>query len=166
VPPLGREEIHVNPPTVHHQRGYLPAPIIFATGLVAGGLLKLVSPLPLLDGPARWAVGLALNVVGLAFGFAALAAMRRMRTSPVPFKPTTALVAAGPYRISRHPMYVAMLLNYAGLAVLFHAPWSLLLTPLVIVALWTRTMRHEERYMAERFGADYEAYRSRVRPWL
>jgi protein-S-isoprenylcysteine O-methyltransferase Ste14 len=45
-------------------------------------------------------------------------------------------------------------------------PWALT-GPLVFVAYITRfQIQPEERVMADKFGADYLAYRSRVRRWI
>lgn len=76
------------------------------------------------------------------------------------------LVTGGVYRLSRNPMYTGLAVFYLGLVLVFGSWWPLLLWPLVIVAVWRLVIRPEERYLSERFGADYTAYRSSVRRWL
>jgi protein-S-isoprenylcysteine O-methyltransferase Ste14 len=73
---------------------------------------------------------------------------------------------SGPYRISRNPMYLGLVLLYGGLACVFAIGWALpLLVPLI---LYTQvgTIVPEERYLERSFGESYRAYRSRVRRWL
>jgi protein-S-isoprenylcysteine O-methyltransferase Ste14 len=44
--------------------------------------------------------------------------------------------------------------------------WSLVLVPVGVAALLWGAIRPEERYLSAKFGADYDAYRARVRRWL
>jgi protein-S-isoprenylcysteine O-methyltransferase Ste14 len=44
--------------------------------------------------------------------------------------------------------------------------WALLFVPLGVAALRWGAIGPEERYLASKFGADYEAYRTSVRRWL
>lgn len=46
-----------------------------------------------------------------------------------------------------------------------NARWSLVALPGVFAAVDRGVIRGEERYLAGRFGADYEAYRLHVRRW-
>ena len=44
--------------------------------------------------------------------------------------------------------------------------WPLLVFPAVLLAMLRLVISREEEYLAARFGADYAAYRSRVRRWV
>jgi protein-S-isoprenylcysteine O-methyltransferase Ste14 len=147
-------------------RGHLPAPLVFAGGYLAGLGLQWALPIAALEGAPRWIAGSAPVVVGLAIGLWARGLMVRRGTSPNPFKTPAALVIEGPYRWSRHPMYVSRVLIFGGIAILFRVTWALVLMPAVMALLYLRTMRSEERLMTELFGESYTAYRARVRPWL
>ena len=56
---------------------------------------------------------------------------------------------------------------YLGASLLVNSVWLLLLLmmPLLLVMRWGVNLR-EERYLSERFGAAYVAYKSGVRRWL
>jgi len=99
----------------------------------------------------------------LAFG-GGLFVERRLR--PLALVPATRLVAEGPYRLSRNPMYVGVLALYLGLCLLTNLAWALLfgLLPLAALVLWI--VPSEERYLERRFGDDYREYRRSVRRWL
>lgn len=107
------------------------------------------------------AVGVSLDAIALLHFF-------RRRTTVNPLKPAsaTALVTGGIYRFSRNPMYL-------GLATLLLA-WAVYLGNLAAlagVALFVLYMNRfqiapEERALEERFGAEYIAYRTRVRRWV
>jgi len=85
-----------------------------------------------------------------------------------PLKPdsASALVVAGIYRWTRNPMYLGMATVLAA--------WGLYLAnigALAGVALFVAYMNRfqiapEERALEARFGADFAAYRGRVRRWL
>ena len=77
----------------------------------------------------------------------------RAATSIPTFRSATALVTDGPYRWSRNPMYVAVLLTHAGFGFVADNLWIVLLTvPVFVILHWAVIMR-EERYMAAKFGA-------------
>ena len=76
------------------------------------------------------------------------------------------LVTTGPFRFSRNPIYVAMLVIIAGWA-LFYASRALGLYLAVMIALFhIRTLAGEEPRLAREFGQAWDDYRARVRRWL
>jgi protein-S-isoprenylcysteine O-methyltransferase Ste14 len=97
---------------------------------------------------------------------AALGRFRRAGTPVCTNRPTTALVTVGIYRRTRNPMYVALTLLYAGIALAADSFWALaLLAPLLLLMRYGVIAR-EERYLAREFGARYLEYRAAVRRWL
>jgi protein-S-isoprenylcysteine O-methyltransferase Ste14 len=90
----------------------------------------------------------------------------RARTSPLPMRPTTALVGSGPYRWTRNPMYLAMLLVYLGAALLFDVTWALVLSPAVVALVNRLVIAREERYLEAKFGEEYRRYKARVGRWI
>lgn len=76
-----------------------------------------------------------------------------------------ALVTAGPYAHVRNPLYVGNFLTAAGFALAFtganRAPEraALVLGALaVMAAVYSVVIPHEEAYLRDRFGADFDAY--------
>jgi protein-S-isoprenylcysteine O-methyltransferase Ste14 len=111
-------------------------------------------------------VGAAFIAVAVAFIASARVTMMRAGTSPIPFKPTTALVTGGPYRFTRNPMYVGMTLMYAGIAVWTQAIWAFVYLPIVLLAIRRLVIAREERYLTEKFGEVYLSYCKQVRRWI
>jgi protein-S-isoprenylcysteine O-methyltransferase Ste14 len=67
------------------------------------------------------------------------------------------LVASGPFRLVRHPIYSAVAALWAG-AALGALNWILVvLWPMVVVAV-TKSGRAEERMLRAKFGNAYDAY--------
>lgn len=143
-----------------------PPPLIYAVPLMVGLLLNRAFPRPFLPAPVARSLGAAL--IGLSFLFwpGALLAMRRRQTSVLPDRPTTAIVADGPFRYSRNPIYLSFTLLYASGASFANALWALLLLPAVLQVMRRGVIEREERYLARRFGAEYVEYKQRVRRWI
>jgi protein-S-isoprenylcysteine O-methyltransferase Ste14 len=119
-----------------------------------------------LPGSVRWVTA---GVAFVAAGALAAAAIRRFLaagTNVPPSRPATALVTGGVYRFTRNPMYSALTLLYAALALAADAPVTLLLlVPLLLVVRYGVVAR-EEAYMERKFGDEYRRYKASVRRWI
>lgn len=122
--------------------------------------------LPIGARPVTTVLGIVLLLAGLGFTISGVAAVRRHGTTVVPHRPVSALVTSGPYRISRNPMYAGLGLAYTGTALWAGSWWPLLVLPAVLFAIQALVIVPEEQYLAARFGAEFAAYRSRVRRWF
>ncbi|SYZ72145.1 conserved membrane hypothetical protein [Candidatus Zixiibacteriota bacterium] len=134
--------------------------------LIAGLLLQLAIALPFLPLQSAHILGVIIFFTGFVFGLPSLVRFRRAKTTVNPYRTTTSFVSTGPYRYSRNPIYVAMILNYIGLAVLFNRLWAVILVPVVIWLLTLWVIIPEEKYLETKFGDEYCRYKSRVRRWL
>jgi protein-S-isoprenylcysteine O-methyltransferase Ste14 len=135
---------------------------LFLLGLLLGYLVP-IPPLP--RAPSRILSAL-LAVPGLGLTLWSLWLFLRARTSPLPMRPATSLVRSGPYRWTRNPMYLGMLLLYLGVALLFDVTWALLLAPAVVFLVGRLVIRREEKYLEATFGEEYRRYTGEVRRWL
>jgi protein-S-isoprenylcysteine O-methyltransferase Ste14 len=69
-----------------------------------------------------------------------------------------ALTSNGPYRLIRNPLYSGTLLIVIGQSLMSDVPWAPLLFPALCLAIYWPTIRQEEGYLYDRYGADYAAY--------
>ena len=83
-----------------------------------------------------------------------------------PRKPTLEIIEGGPFRISRNPMYLSLVVVMAALAVLRLSPWFLLACFGLWFVLDRKVVAPEEAYLEEKFGDRYRGYKSRVRRWI
>ena len=148
-----------------------PPPLLFVAGLTIGLLLdRLVVRMRLAGDEGNRTPLVALGwlgiVSGVAFASWGIRTFRRAETAIVPNRPARTVVASGPYRWSRNPMYVGLTAVYSGVALLRNAAWPLILLPVVLIALWLLVIRREERYLTHAFGDQYTRYQQRVRRWL
>ena len=144
-------------------------PLILAAALAVSGFLEWLAPLGLLPAAfSAWALCLALWPIGFALGFAlpAILGFRAAGTHVEPFKPTLALVESGPYRFTRNPMYIGLILLLIGIGVLGSLDWAFPIAPPFWLVLHRGVVLREEAYLSAKFGAEYDAYRARTRRWL
>lgn len=83
-----------------------------------------------------------------------------------PWSPPRQLVTSGPYRFSRNPMYVAVLLVLLGWSAGFHSHVLLVYALAVMVAFQVRILLGEEPWLARTHGDQWRAYAARVPRWL
>ncbi len=146
----------------------VPPPLLFFVILIAGEAIAHFYPLEFLpEGlTPRLASALPLFAVALLLGVAAFRAFHRSHTSARFGQSVSSLVQNGPYRISRNPLYVALLLVLAGFALELNNAWLLIGAPLLFGLLDRVVVRREEQFLTALFGAEYLTYRNRVRRWL
>ncbi|HEX9532461.1 MAG TPA: isoprenylcysteine carboxylmethyltransferase family protein [bacterium] len=141
-------------------------PVLFLASLVLMGALHYLLPLVRwLDWPWR-GVGAVPLAGGLLMGLWAVGHFRRRDTTIIPFEQSSSLILEGPYRLSRNPIYLSMVLVLLGV-------WLLLgsLSPALVVLLFvwwisTRFIVKEEQYLETQFGRNYLEYKENVRRWV
>jgi protein-S-isoprenylcysteine O-methyltransferase Ste14 len=156
-----------NPPRAGDTAGVVaPPPLIYLAGLVPGFVLEALLPGSSIPGAVRWLLGGAVLIAGIALQTAFIRAFTRRGTAVEPWRPTTAIVTTGPYRLTRNPAYLGMALIYVGIALLADALWALVPLPVVLAVIGRGVIAREERYLERKFGAEYTDYRAGVRRWL
>ncbi|HEX6758363.1 MAG TPA: isoprenylcysteine carboxylmethyltransferase family protein [Propionibacteriaceae bacterium] len=85
--------------------------------------------------------------------------------TPAPIAPTQKLVVGGLYRYVRNPMYLAVLAAIVGQALVLSQPVLLAYAAAVGAAMAAFVHGYEEPTLADRFGAEFEAYRRAVPAW-
>jgi len=148
---------------------FIPPPLFFVVPLLVGVWLNTRDPWPIVTAGSSVlvALGIAVLAAGIALDIVALRTFGRRGTTVLPaLRPTSVIVASGPYRFTRNPMYVGLALAYIGIALLANTVWQFLLLPAGVLAVDRYVIRREERYLAAKFGEEYNAYRRHVRRWL
>jgi protein-S-isoprenylcysteine O-methyltransferase Ste14 len=87
------------------------------------------------------------------------------RGTPAPPAPTEQLVVCGLYRYVRNPMYLAVLAVITGQALLLSRPVLLGYAAAMAAAFITFVYGYEQPTLAQRYGAQYQAYRKAVPGW-
>jgi len=141
-------------------------PLIIGVPFVAGMALQWVFPFQF---PAR-RLGLALGGLcsfpAIAILVSARTAFQKARTSMLPRRRNRVLIVGGPFKFTRNPLYVGLVLLYAGICFSTGAIWPLLFMPIVVALLHWLVILPEEDYLEKRFSNEYRAYKALVRRWL
>jgi protein-S-isoprenylcysteine O-methyltransferase Ste14 len=111
-------------------------------------------------------LAIAATIVGVLLVASAAGLFSRRRTTIVPHEKPRVLVASGPYRLSRNPMYLGLVLIHLGGAILVPSYGALAALILPVWALQKRIIPSEERNMAATFGEEYRSYSRKVRRWI
>jgi len=142
-------------------------PLAWGLAVIAGLALDWLLPLPFLpDDLQKGFLGVSVFVLALALLAWAIVTMTRAGSNVPTNRPTTTIVESGPYRFTRNPIYLGMVLGLIGLGIAFDNLWLLvMLVPFALVIRYGVVAR-EEAYLERKFGDVYRGYRSRVRRWL
>jgi protein-S-isoprenylcysteine O-methyltransferase Ste14 len=91
----------------------------------------------------------------------------RLRCTTVrPDLAASTLVMAGPYKITRNPMYLGLAFVYQGLALAGQSVWALILLPVVLLNIQRMATEPEEAFLARHFGVEYSRCKEKVRRWI
>src|SRR3954470_14734490 len=141
-------------------------PIYFFAALLAAVGLHFYFPIwRVVPSPFNVAGG-ALVVIGLALAVWAAGLFRAAGTPVRPFERSTSVVTSGPYRFTRNPMYLGMVLVLIGVAVLFGSLAAFVPIPLFVWQIRRKFVLPEETFLEGLFGNEYVQYKARVRRWL
>lgn len=142
-------------------------PSIFGIALEATGVALAWAQIPH-AAPALWRVALAMAAMALGVWLAwgSIRALGRQFRVQAGVYEDHALVRHGPYALVRHPIFLSLLLMMSG-TLLLRAGWRGAALALGVHLLGTEIrIRTEERLLGDRFGAEFEDYRARVRGYI
>jgi protein-S-isoprenylcysteine O-methyltransferase Ste14 len=141
-------------------------PLVYLAGIVVGLLVSVWMPITVIQNPTAWIIGGFFIVCGAVLAGSAILKFKGVGTTVRPDRAASSLVIAGPYKITRNPMYLGLALVYLGIAVADQSVWALILFPVVLIIIQHWAIEPEEAFLERRFGTDYSRYRANVRRWL
>ncbi len=146
--------------------GLIRPPFVYLVSIGIGLLVHWVWPVQWLPVSVNVAVGIVLVLVAVGLFVSSVRTFKKAGT-PVPGDmPTTLIVRAGPYRFSRNPIYVAFTLFHLGIAAWVNSAAVLIMALPALGLMALVVIPREERYLEEKFPADYPPYKREVRRWL
>ncbi len=146
----------------------VPPPIVALVLALLMWLTPAIAGLVQLSYATRLVCAVVLVCVGQGISIAGIIAFRRAKTTVNPVKASLAssLVIRGVYRYTRNPMYVGLLLALFAWAVFLANPLAVLWVVVFVSYITRFQIIPEERVLTSLFGAEYEAYKARVRRWI
>jgi protein-S-isoprenylcysteine O-methyltransferase Ste14 len=113
--------------------------------------------IPFITGTAWFYTGLVCFIAGLA--------VLVLSVVTVAQTPEGEPFSDGIYKISRHPMYLSMILVYLGVSIA-SASWIFLLITVITVYLQNHQMGEEESRCITVFGESYKVYLEKTPRWI
>lgn len=138
----------------------IPAPYLIV--LVLGVVLHLTIDTDMFKTPT---LGRVAGVIIAAAGVC-LAVWAVLEAANVSVDSPNKLITSGPFSMSRNPMYLAWTFMFIGVAFIVNS-WLMIVT-LPFVAAYTHIVdvRKEERFLADKFGDEFDQYKSNVRRYF
>ena len=158
----------INPESAHKSRWEI-AEVVFGIPFLISLGIHAVVPLSVPPGGARQIlipVGILLIMLGIGIVVSARWELRNYNQPTDPGQPTSRLVNTGVFRYSRNPLYLASVLLFLGLGLALNRLWAVAALALSIVICIQVLIRPEERYLAVKFGEEYQQYAASVHRWL
>jgi len=135
---------------------------LIALPIICHYLFPLVS---LVSKPYTY-LGIVLMLLGLALATWTSMTFRRAGASYQLKGESSVLMSSGPFRMSRNPMYLGMLVWLLGLAVLLGSLTAFLFRILFLLMMNFLIIPVEEGRLEKTVGESYVVYKARARRWL
>jgi len=148
------------------QKRRFPPPVYLVLTLLIMSVLNYHLPLVRLWGPPESYAGAALVIIGTLMTGHSARLFRLAKTPLIPFERTTTLITHGPYRYTRNPMYLGLVLIVLGVAILQGSLGAFLPLPGLVWILRAHFVLGEERFLEDLFGERYREYKRSVRRWI
>jgi len=138
----------------------------FVILLILSILLHFIFPIKrLLFSPYTY-FGFLFIVFGIILNIWTDLLFKKNKTTVKPYRNPTELITSGPFRISRHPMYLGMMLILLGIAIV-HGTLITFAFPIIFIILMELFfIPYEEKNLERISGRKYLSYKKRVRRWL
>jgi len=110
--------------------------------------------------------GFVLIIFGIIINIWADDIFKKNKTTVKPDEKPSLLIVSGPFRISRHPMYLGMTAILLGIA-FWMGSFSAFIFPVIfLLAMQYKYIPAEEKTMENEFGQDYLDYKKKTRMWI
>jgi len=148
------------------KRGILP-PTYFLICLLLSIVIHFVLPLKkFINFPYNNYLGVLLMGTGIWLNIWADLLFKVRRTTVKPFEKSTHLIENGPYRLSRNPMYLGLVVILLGVATLLGSIAPFIVAIIFAIIADRVFISIEEKYLEEIFGQKFLDYKKRIRRWL
>jgi protein-S-isoprenylcysteine O-methyltransferase Ste14 len=141
---------------------------LFLTTFIPAFILEIAVNAPLLNGYIDYAkpIAIALLLSGLTLNVLAYRQFLKHNTSHIPFSSPKVLLNKGIYAYTRNPIYLALCIVYAGVALIMNSIWLFCGLFILIIALDLLVIKEEEIVLHQVFNKEFEQYCKQTRRWI
>ena len=129
------------------------------------GLHFLFPVMKLISSPYNY-LGILIIIFGIILNLWTDSLFKKRQTTVKPHEMPNFFISSGPFRISRHPMYLGMILILLGVAVFLGSLISFVFPIIFVMIIEKLFIPMEEKNLEKEFGDKYIAYKKRVRKWI
>lgn len=105
-------------------------------------------------------VGMLITAVGVFVRVYSVWTLGRYFTPTVQVNSNQTIVQSGPYKYIRHPAYAGSMVGLVGISVSFRSPLGILVSLLILAAIYGYRIKIEENVLEKSFGPEYRIYES------
>jgi protein-S-isoprenylcysteine O-methyltransferase Ste14 len=141
-------------------------PTYFFALLLLSVMLHFILPVTqLIYFPYRY-LGIVLIVFGAAINIWTDRLFKNNETTVKPYENPTELITSGPFRLSRHPMYLGMTAALLGVSILLGSLIAFVFPIVFVVLMELLFIPLEEKNLQQAFGTEYAVYKRKARRWI
>jgi len=111
-------------------------------------------------------LGILIIIFGIILNLWTDSLFKKRQTTVKPHEMPNFFISSGPFRISRHPMYLGMILILLGVAAFLGSLISFVFPIIFVMIIEKLFIPMEEKNLEKEFGDKYIAYKKRVRKWI
>lgn len=144
----------------------IPPPLVLLGAIALSWIMDWIWEFPVFHPGVHLWLGWTLFLGALAVAIWCVTIFRGADTAIPPWETTTTIVSQGPYRFSRNPIYLCMLVALAGVSSLFNTGWGFVLEVPFFLYLRYYVIEKEEAYLETKFKESYLKYKKTTRRWV
>ena len=141
-------------------------PTYFYLLLILSIIFHFLLPLVVIIKPPLSYLGIIPIILGIYLNIWTDKLFKTKKTTVKPYEKPSQLITEGPFKISRHPMYLGMLLILLGIAIILGSIITFIFPILFILFMEILFIPFEEKNLKEIYKRNYINYRKRVRRWV
>ncbi len=111
-------------------------------------------------------LGIILILFGIMINLWTDQLFKKAKTDVKYHKIPSKLITSGPFKISRNPMYLGMLIIIFGVAIILGNLIVFIFPIIFVIIIQKRFIPGEEKNMEKTFGKRYLEYKNEVRKWI
>jgi protein-S-isoprenylcysteine O-methyltransferase Ste14 len=148
-----------------NRQKFLP-PVWFLLSIMSMTGLHFWLPIKQLLFPPLTYLGMIAIALGIVMILFCAYLFRQKNTTIKPYQESSYLVREGLFHYSRNPIYLAMIIALIGVWIVLGSFTPLLIIPIFTVLIQEMFVKEEEKILEEKFGEEYQAYKTLVRRWV
>ena len=148
------------------QKSRLLPPTYFYSMLILLIILHFLCPISILINQPYSYSGIAIIIIGIILNVWTDKLFKHEKTTVKPYEIPSHLIVEGPFKISRHPMYLGMVIILSGIAIFLGSIITFIFPFTFIFVIEIFFIPYEEQNLERTFKQEFIEYKKNVRRWI